>query len=146
MSSITTRHIRHDWPEWIDWHTQKSIKTMCGVKSQPHLCGIPGITKQDPVIQKGGKTVWGWCMRCVTATWPYLLPPALTVDVAPQAILDLHTNMQRAIAPQRLSYLKRRLRYENASHSNMPNRIGLLMQEIDKHIEEFGDGTSPMGS
>jgi hypothetical protein len=91
MSDITTRHIRHDWPEWVDWNNQKTVKTMCGVRSRPGLCGIPGITEQSAVVEKNGRKVWGWCMHCVRITFPYYLPPALTVDVTSPVILDLHT-------------------------------------------------------
>jgi hypothetical protein len=98
--TVTTRHIRHDWTGWVDWQSnvQRTVKTVCGVRSQPHLCGIPGVTKQERVVRKtNGTTVWGWCDRCVQLVWPFLNPPALNSDIAPQAILDLHSAAQREI-------------------------------------------------
>lgn len=109
LMDITTRHIRHDWPEWIDWNNQKSVKTMCGVRSRPGLCGVPGVTNQSAVVEKNGRKVWGWCMRCVVATFPYYLPPALTVDVTSQAILDLHAKAREEIKNQYVASVKARL-------------------------------------
>lgn len=97
---ITTRHIRHDWPEWIDWNNQKTVKSMCGVRTQPHLAGIPGITKQEAVVEVNGKRVWGWCTPCVKNTWPYYMPPALTVDVTSPEILGLHVMARACLAQQ----------------------------------------------
>ena len=130
MSSITTRHIRHDWPEWVDWENQKTVKTMCGVRSRPGLCGIPGITEQNATVMKNGREVWGWCMHCVRFTFPYYLPPALTVDVTSPAILELHRAAREAIKPQYVSYLRGRLR--RALDQNAPNAAKLLERQIEE--------------
>jgi hypothetical protein len=97
---IATRHIRHDWPEWVDWDNQKTVKTMCGVRSRPGLCGIPGITKQSAVVERNGRKVWGWCMNCVTSTFPYYRPPALTADVTSAAIIGLHDEAREQLSRQ----------------------------------------------
>ena len=130
MSSITTRHIRHDWPEWVDWNNQKTVKTMCGVRSRPGLCGIPGITEQNAVVEKNGRKVWGWCMHCVRATFPYYLPPALTADVTSPAILDLHEAAREAIKSQYLAYLRDKMR--RALECNAPSTAKLLKQQIEE--------------
>ena len=64
---ITSRHIRHDWQTWVNWH-QASVKAVCGVKTRPGLAGIPGITPQPQTVPMVGVTKWGWCMRCVVET------------------------------------------------------------------------------
>lgn len=102
--TVSSRHIRHDWPEWVDWHTQKTIKTMCDVRSRPSLCGIPGITYQPETVEVNGKVKWGWCGRCVQATWPYYMPPALTSEVTHPAIIELHQKAMAALAPQYRHY------------------------------------------
>lgn len=128
MTDITTRHIRHDWPEWVDWNNQKTVKTMCGVRSRPGLCGIPGITEQSAVVEKNGKRVWGWCMHCVRSTFPYYLPPALSADVTSPAILDLHAKAQAAIRQQYIAHLKGRLRI--AVMEERKNSVAALREEI----------------
>lgn len=138
MPDIATRHIRHDWSGWVDWQAQKSVKTLCNVKSKPHLCGIPGVTEQAFLVTRAGTPTWGWCMNCVRHLWPYLMPPALGPGIAPQAIIDLHQNAQSILAPQRLDNLRRRLKFAYQD-GNMPNTIWGLTEEIDKHIAEFGD-------
>jgi len=65
---IKGRHIRHDWQTFVDWE-QKSVMTACGMKSQRHLSGIPGITEQDPIVEVKGRSYWGWCPRCVNRVW-----------------------------------------------------------------------------
>lgn len=130
MASITTRHIRHDWPEWVDWHTQKSVKTMCGVRSRPGLCGIPGITEQESVVEKNGRKVWGWCMNCVRATFPYYLPPALTLYVTSPEIIALHKRSRETILPQYLSLLHSQL--ADAEKRGATGAIRYLKEEIAK--------------
>lgn len=97
---ISTRHIRKDWPEWVDWQNQKTVSTMCGVRSQPRLCGIPGITFQPIIVERAGGKAWGWCRHCVKKTWPYYLPPALEAGITSTVILDLHRSAQEQLVVQ----------------------------------------------
>lgn len=105
QAMISSRHIRHDWPEWVDWDNQKSVKTMCGARSRPGLCGVPGVSKQESVVIKNNKQVWGWCQPCVSKTFPYYLPPALTAYVTRPEIIWLHEQARRELAPQYHNYL-----------------------------------------
>lgn len=134
---ITTRHIRSDWSEWVDWPgtVQKTVSTMCGTRTKVHLAGIPGITQQEPIVEVGGKRKWGWCMRCLLNLWPYLLPPALTKEITAPAIFDLHLDAQRTIQAQRLSYL--RSQYKRANAEFRPQTADAYRKEIDKHLRLY---------
>lgn len=131
MSSITTRHIRHDWPEWVDWDNQKSVKTMCGVRSRPGLCGIPGVTEQNAVVEKNGREVWGWCTHCVRATFPYIFPPALTSDVAPQEIFLLHYRARAAIVRQYVWFCEKKAK--NYAMQGLSQNVEAMLKEADRH-------------
>lgn len=98
---IAGRHIRRDWPEWVEWQRQGVVRTMCGKRSRPGLCGIPGVTQQDRIVtNKAGLRMWGWCSSCVMETYPYYLPPALTSDIAPDAIFGLHVSAMAELVDQ----------------------------------------------
>lgn len=86
--TITTRHISKKWPEWVDWNVEgmSRVPAMCGARVSPKYTGIPGVTKQERVVYKDGKPVWGWCSACVLKMMPYLFPPR----VMPEQILILH--------------------------------------------------------
>jgi hypothetical protein len=66
MALIIGRHIRHDWRTWDDAQDQKTVKTLCSVTSQPHLCGIPAVTEHPLWLTRksDGLKVWGWCWGC----------------------------------------------------------------------------------
>lgn len=66
MADIVSRHIRHDWRTWDDSQDQKTVKTLCDVKSRPGLCGIPGVTSQSLWMKRksDSKYALGWCWRC----------------------------------------------------------------------------------
>lgn len=144
MTSISTRHIRHDWPEWIDWNNQKTVKTMCGVRSRPGLCGIPAITEQAPVVTKGKYQVWGWCMNCVKETFPFYMPPALTEDVTDLAILELHGRARQELARQYYRYLKSR------SKRAAENGYWLIAEGMREEMvlleKEYPEVTAPLSS
>ena len=134
---ISTRHIRKDWPEWVDWQNQKTVSTMCGVRSQPHLCGIPGITEQDPIVERSGVKAWGWCGRCVKATWNYYKPPALLPHLTDPAIIALHRKAQEALVMQ-----YERILIDRWKQEFRVNRLGnaqALQRMIDDLVDEFRD-------
>ncbi len=133
---ISTRHIRKDWPEWVDWQNQKTVSTMCGVRSQPHLSGIPGITKQPRIVERAGKRTWGWCRHCVKTTWPYYRPPALTADITSRAILNLHILAQQELVSQYRSILLDGLRRAQRD-GRQPESVRIISQMIDQLDEEF---------
>jgi hypothetical protein len=100
---ISTRHIRKDWPEWLDWYTQKTVSTMCGTRTKPEYAGIPGITTQPSVVLRSGKKTWGWCTPCVREFYLYLLPPIMDdTNTAPE-IINLHKMALAAIREQYLN-------------------------------------------
>lgn len=130
--TITTRHIRHNWPEWVDWTEQKTVKSACGVRTTPKLSGIPGVTEQPLVVyDAAGVARWGWCARCVRHTWPYLSPPGLTLEVAPQAILDLHEQARKILAPMRYRMVK-----DSYLRASAPAKV-LLHEELANMQIEF---------
>lgn len=130
---ISTRHIRKDWPEWVDWPNQKTVSTMCGVRSRPGLCGIPGITNQPQIVERSGVKAWGWCGRCVNSTWPYLMPPVLSKDITSTVILDLHRSAQEQLVRQYKSILGDKLR-----RAQRDNHLGTI-QALDQMIAELND-------
>jgi hypothetical protein len=113
---ITTRHIRHDWLTWNDTQDQRSIKTLCNVKSRPGLCGIPGVTEQKPRVYKDGKFVWGWCNTCVRCAAHKL--KFLPEGSAPKEIISLYRAARSAIREQYLVHLvSARQRLAKGAHS-----------------------------
>lgn len=63
-----SRHIRHDYKTWAEWE-QSSVRTVCGVTTRHGLAGIPGITLQPQIVDKGDKRYWGWCWPCVRSAY-----------------------------------------------------------------------------
>lgn len=111
MANVTTRHIRTGWAEWIDWPEDvvKSATTMCGRRTRSGLTGIPGITKQDRIVeQKNGKRVWGWCPMCVRSVWRALLPDILDVSYTSPCIIKLQAAMREEIEEEYRTIVKRR--------------------------------------
>ncbi len=78
---IGNRHVRHDWQTFVDWR-QKSVKTMCGVKTRSELAGIPGVTEQPTVLKTIDKDIYGWCIACCYETCLYA-EAALSKDLHP---------------------------------------------------------------
>lgn len=62
---ITGMHVRHDWQNWIDDHSQKTVKSLCGRRTRAHLAGIPGMTKQDISVNTKSGYKLGWCRICM---------------------------------------------------------------------------------
>ena len=86
---IHTRHIRHDWRTFNDRQDQRTVKTLCNVKTRPGLAGIPGITTQRiKVPSRDGKPSWGWCVTC--AMNAYIAASNDNLDDAPDQIKDLY--------------------------------------------------------
>jgi hypothetical protein len=100
------------------------------------LCGIPGITEQESVVEKNGRKVWGWCMNCVRSTFPYYLPPALTLYVTSPEIIALHKRSREAILPQYLSFLNSQLaeaEQRGGKTQFIKDHIADLVAEITTH-------------
>ena len=57
-------HIRADYRLWYP-QPKKSVKTMCGRKTDPKFAGIPGVDRMQPPFFKDGRT--GWCVACCDA-------------------------------------------------------------------------------
>jgi len=97
---VATRHIRKDWYAWVDWPTQKTVSTMCGTRTKPHLAGIPGVTEQPPMVIRAGRKTWGWCTPCVREFYLWILPPIMAEDNTPPEIIALHRKARAAISDQ----------------------------------------------
>lgn len=131
---IRTRHIRKDWPEWVDWQTQSSVRTMCGVRSRPGLSGIPGVTQQKLLVEHNGGKAWGWCSVCVRRTFPYYLPSALDENVTAPEILTLHERAREFLAPQyRVLLMQEAKRFAEGSVSR-----SAVMLDVRKLEDEYG--------
>jgi hypothetical protein len=74
-------------------------------------------------------------MKCVTATFPYYLPPALSTDVTSQAILDLHEEARFQLVWQYRKHLLARLRAAKIDGS--PSTVDALAEDIQKLENEY---------
>ena len=90
---ISNRHIRHDWQTFVDW-PQTTVKSLCNVKTQPRLAGIPGITEQPPFVEKKE----GWCSQCCYKAYRQMLdiPERLDTD---SSVVKLYNRAARTIQP-----------------------------------------------
>lgn len=85
---ISNRHIRHDYREFNDDLTQKTIRTVCGVTTSPKLAGVPGLTRQPVwVYETLTRRRFGWCPRCIGIV-SVEVPPGVHKGVR-EAYLDL---------------------------------------------------------
>jgi hypothetical protein len=115
---------------------------MCGVRSAPHLCGIPGITQQAPVVVKGGKDVWGWCMHCVRATFPYVEVVDALVNCTTSGIIDLYELAARTIVRQYHSSLMNDAR--RAKAQGHPNSFMAYMRDAERIEADYGLTDTPV--
>lgn len=94
--AISNRHIRHDWQTFHNWE-QKSVRTLCGQKSSPRLCGIPGITIQPVKVAQRP----GWCPNCmhriITGRPRTFLPLAAIVENMPYMHPEVSRLYQRVL-------------------------------------------------
>lgn len=67
--TVSTRHIRDKFYTWFDVGVTKTPKALCGVRTREGLIGIPTVTEQAQVVQRGDKLIWGWCTRCCYAAY-----------------------------------------------------------------------------
>jgi hypothetical protein len=80
-------------------------------------------------------------MRCVTLTFPYYSPPALTPDVTSKAILDLHEDARFVLAWQYWKFQKGRLRL--FERDNLVNNVKLTSQLIQELEADYPWLNSP---
>lgn len=92
MSEIVSRHIRHDWQTWNDDQNQKTIRSICNVRTKPHLAGIPGVTSQPFwVTTKAGDVAFGWCWQCSR-----IFARIIGTEVPPGVPAELYPVFERA--------------------------------------------------
>lgn len=103
---IHTRHIRHDWRTFNDRQDQRTVKTLCNVKTRPGLAGIPGVTPQPTKVpSKEGKESWGWCVMC--ARQAFIEARNDNLDNAPEKVKDLYDNLIIETEPMYRYYVDR---------------------------------------
>lgn len=145
--TIIGMHIRHNWPEWVTWTEQKTVKSACGVRTTPRMSGIPAVTEQPAFFLEKGRPKLGWCLRCVKHTWPYLCPDGLTIAGAPMAILDLHHHAKQILAPIMLLDLHVRLERLRTEPGGLQARSTVFMDtELRAIAEEFPEALSTLGA
>lgn len=140
--TVIGMHIRHNWPEWVTWTEQKTVKSACGVRTTPRMSGIPAVTPQPAFFMENGHPKLGWCLKCATITFRYLCPDGLDINGAPQAILDLHKQAKAELAPVVMWRLWDRL--ETVNWTRQPGLLNMTKVSLDEMIRNYPEALSTL--